>query len=160
MKFLRWCDKILTRAEEILLFVVTMIGLIDLFIAVVLRYTIRYTLSSASEVMREVIIITTFIGLSLGVKNRAMLKIDVLPQIFPRLKKPLEFISNLGILIFAILVIYYGWQMVQQQAATHQTTIILRIPLQYLYLVLPVAGILMTIRVLQVIYEDIKGKKE
>jgi len=160
MKFLRWCDKILTRAEEIFLFVVTMIGLIDLFIAVVLRYTIKYTLSSASEVMREVIILTTFIGLSLGVKNRAMLKIDVVPQLFPALKKYLDFISNVATLIFAVMLVYWGWAMVKQQAATHQTTIILRIPLQYLYMVLPVTGVLMFIRTLQVMYEDYKKLKE
>ncbi len=159
MEFLKKCEKILTKAEEILLFTVTMIGLIVLFVAVTLRYTINYTVSSASEIMREVIIITTFIGLSLGVKNRAMLKIDVLPQLFPKFKKPLEFISNIGILIFGILIAYYGWQMVKQQAATHQTTIILQIPLQYLYMVLPVTGILMIIRVLQVIYEDFTKKE-
>ncbi len=158
MNFLKKCDKILTRAEEILLFTVTMIGLIVLFVAIVLRYSINYTLSSASEIMREVIIISTFIGLSLGVKNRAMLKIDVLPQIFPKLKKALEFISNLSILVFGVVIVYYGWQMVEQQAATHQTTILLRIPLQYLYMVLPVTGFLMIIRVLQVIYEDLSGK--
>ncbi len=160
MEFLKKCEKILTKAEEILLFTVTMIGLIVLFVAVTLRYTINYTLSSASEIMREVIIITTFIGLSLGVKNRAMLKIDVLPQLFPKLKKPLEFISNVSILVFGILVTYYGWQMVKQQAATHQTTIILQIPLQYLYMVLPVTGILMIIRVLQVMYEDFTQKEK
>ena len=160
MEFLKKCEKILTKAEEILLFTVTMIGLIVLFVAVTLRYTINYTLSSASEIMREVIIITTFIGLSLGVKNRAMLKIDVLPQLFPKLKKTLEFISNISILIFGIVVTHYGWQMVKQQAATHQTTIILQIPLQYLYMVLPVTGVLMIIRVLQVMYEDFSHKEK
>ncbi len=159
MWFLKKCEKILTKAEEILLFTVTMIGLIDLFIAVTLRYTIKYTLSSASEIMREVIIVTTFIGLSLGVKNRAMLKIDVLPQIFPKLKKPLEFISNISILVFGVLVTYYGWEMVKQQAATHQKTILLQIPLQYLYMVLPVTGILIIIRVCQVMYEDFTKKE-
>ena len=160
MKFLKFCDEILTRAEEIFLFLLTMFGLIVLFISVVLRYTINYTLSSASEIMREVIILTTFIGLSLGTKNRSQLRIDILPQLFPKFKKFFDFIANLSILVFGILVIIYGWQMVKQQAMTHQTTILLRIPLQYLYMVLPVTGVLLIIRSIQVIYEDVFKKEE
>ncbi len=160
MEFLRKCDKILTKAEEILLFTVTMIGLIVLFVAVVLRYTINYTLSEASEIMREIIIISTFIGLSLGTKNRAQLKIDILPQLFPKLKKPLDLICNVSIFVFGLIIIYYGAQMVKQQAITHQKTILLQIPLQYLYMVLPVTGVLLVIRSLQVIYEDFFKKEE
>ena len=50
--------------------------------------------------------------------------------------------------------------MVKQQAITHQKTILLQIPLQYLYMVLPVTGVLLVIRSLQVIYEDFFKKEE
>ena len=38
---------------------------------------------------------------------------------------------------------------------THQKTIILQIPLVYLYAVLPLMGILMFIRAMQVMYQDV-----
>ena len=41
------------------------------------------------------------------------------------------------------------------QLQTHQKTIILRIPLVYLYAMLPLMGGMMLIRTIQVIYEDI-----
>jgi TRAP-type C4-dicarboxylate transport system permease small subunit len=41
------------------------------------------------------------------------------------------------------------------QLRTHQKTIIMQIPLVYLYAVLPLMGTMMLIRALQVIYQDI-----
>jgi TRAP-type C4-dicarboxylate transport system permease small subunit len=41
------------------------------------------------------------------------------------------------------------------QYRTHQKTIIMQIPLAYLYGMLPLMGILMFIRTLQVIYQDV-----
>lgn len=159
VKFLKTVDKILAFFEEWTLFITTMLGLMVLFIAVVLRYTISYTIPWSQEIVREVIIYTTFIGCSVAVKNRAMLKIDALVQVVPKLKTPCDYIANFGTIIYSLIVIKYGWEMVVQQYQTHQYTIILQIPIYLLYLILPVMGILMLIRVLQVLYEDITKKK-
>ncbi len=159
LKFLKTIDKILSFFEEWTLFITTMLGLIVLFIAVVLRYTISYTIPWSQEIVREVIIYTTFIGCSVAVKNRAMLKIDALVQVVPKLKTICDYIANLGTLFFSLIIIKYGWQMVIQQYSTHQYTIILQIPIYLLYLILPTMGVLMLIRVLQVFYEDITKQK-
>ena len=83
-----------------------------------------------------------------------MIKIDALVQLAPRLKMPLSYFSNLVTLIFSAMMIYYGWLMAALQVRTFQKTIILEIPLVYLYAILPVMGVMMFIRTLQVIYED------
>jgi TRAP-type C4-dicarboxylate transport system permease small subunit len=54
------------------------------------------------------------------------------------------------------MMIYYGWLMAALQVRTHQKTIIMQIPLVYLYAILPLMGVLMLIRVIQVFYEDIQ----
>jgi TRAP-type C4-dicarboxylate transport system permease small subunit len=90
-----------------------------------------------------------------------MIKIDASVQLLPKLKVPLNFFSNLVTLIFAYMMIHYGWLMVAMQVRTHQKTIIMQIPLAYLYAILPAMGVLMFIRTIQVIYQDImelKGK--
>jgi len=50
--------------------------------------------------------------------------------------------------------------MMALQIRTHQKTIIMQIPLAYLYGVLPLMGVLMFIRTLQVIYEDVMELKQ
>ena len=153
-KILDFLDKILTFFEEWTLFVTVMIALISLFFNVVLRYGFNYSLAWSEELVREVIIYTTFIGCSAAVKNRSMIKIDALVQLVPKLKTPLGYFSNLATLIFSAMMIYYGWLMAALQVQTYQKTIIMQIPLVYLYAILPVMGVMMFIRTVQVIYED------
>lgn len=154
-KIMKVLDKILTFFEEWTLFVTVMVALVALFINVVLRYGFNYSLAWSEELVREVIIYTTFIGCCAAVKNRSMIKIDASVQLFPKLKIPLTFFSNFVTAIFSVMMIYYGWRMALLQIRTHQKTIIMQIPLFYLYIVLPLMGSLMLIRVIQVFYQDI-----
>lgn len=155
-KILGVLDKILSFIESWVLFISTFAALIALFVNVVLRYGFNYSLAWSEELVREVIILTTFIGCSAAIKARSMIKIDALVQLVPSLKTPLTFFSNLATLIFASMMIYYGTKMAVLQTATFQKTIIMEIPLVYLYAILPAMGIGMFIRTIQVIHQDIQ----
>ena len=153
-KILDFLDKILTFFEEWTLFVSVIVALVALFVNVVLRYGFNYSLAWSEELVREVIIYTTFIGCSAAVKNRSMIKIDASVQLLPKLKLPLTYFSNFVTIIFASLMIYYGWLMMMLQYRTQQKTIIMEIPLVILYAILPLMGVMMLIRAIQVIYQD------
>ena len=155
-KILSFLDKILTFFEEWTLFITVLVALIALFINVVLRYGFNYSLAWSEELVREVIIYTTFIGCCAAVKNRTMIKIDASVQLLPKLKTPLMFFSNAVILIFSGMLVYYGIGMALLQARTFQKTIILQIPLVYLFAILPLTGLCMLIRTIQVLYQDIQ----
>ncbi len=155
-RILRFLDKILTFFEEWTLLITVMVALTSLFINVVLRYGFNYSLAWSEELVREVIIYTTFIGCSAAIKRQQMIRIDASVQILPKLKIPLTFFSNFVTLIFACILVYYGWLMAVLQLKTHQKTIILQIPLVYLYAILPLTGCMMFIRTIQVIHNDIK----
>ncbi len=152
-------DKIFSFFEEWTIFIAVMVGLISLFVNVVLRYTIHYSLAWSEELIREIIIYTTFIGCSAALKNRSMIRIDALPQIVPFLKKPLDYFSNLCTLGYSVLIFYLGWQMAALQLETHQKTIILGIPLVILYAILPLMGGMMIIRTIMVVWEDFTGQQ-
>jgi C4-dicarboxylate transporter, DctQ subunit len=154
-KVLRVLDKILSFFEEWTLFIAVMVALIALFFNVVLRYGFNYSLAWSEELVREVIIYTTLIGCSAAVRARSMIKIDASVQLLPILKTPLTFFSNTVTLIFSVMMLYYGWKIAALQVATHQKTIILQIPLVYIFAILPLMGGMMLIRVIQVFHEDI-----
>lgn len=155
-KFLAFLDKILSFFEEWTLFIAVMAALLALFVNVVLRYGFNYSLAWSEELVREVIIYTTFIGCSAAVKNRSMIKIDASVQLFPRLKPALTLFSNFATAVFAGMMIYFGWLMVALQLRTHQKTIIMQIPLAYLYAILPLMGAMMLIRAVQLTCQDIE----
>lgn len=154
-KTLDFLDKILTFFEEWTLFIAVMVALAALFCNVILRYGFNYSLAWSEELVREVIIYTTLIGCSAALKNRSMIKIDASVQLFPSLKVPLTFFSNFVTLIFSVIVFYYGLQIAALQVQTHQKTIILQIPLVYIFAILPLMGGMMFIRTIQIFYEDI-----
>ncbi len=152
-------DKVLSFFEDWTLFISVMVALLALFFNVVLRYGFNFTLAWSEELVREVIIYTTFIGCCSAIKKRSMIKIDASVQLFPKLKTSLTYFSNGVILIFSVMMMVYGWQMAAMQARTFQKTIIMQIPLVYLYAILPLTGALMLIRTLQVIYQDFNQSK-
>lgn len=154
-KVLGVLDKILSFFEEWTLFIAVMVALIALFFNVVLRYGFNYSLAWSEELVREVIIYTTLIGCSAAVRARSMIKIDASVQLLPSLKIPLTFFSNTVTLIFSVMMLYYGWKIAALQVVTHQKTIILQIPLVYIFAILPLMGGMMLIRVIQVFHEDI-----
>ncbi len=155
-KIMKTIDRVFSTFEEWTLFITVIVALLSLFANVVLRYGFNYSLAWSEELVRDVIIYTTFIGCSVAVKNRSMIKIDAVVQIFPRLKTPLTLFSNLTVMLFSGMVFYYGIQMADMMARTHQKTIIMKIPLVYLYSVLPLMGVLMFFRAFQAFCEDLK----
>ena len=154
-KTLGFLDKILSFFEDWTLFLSVMVALLALFFNVILRYGFNYSLAWSEEVVREVIMYTTFVGCSVAVKNRSMIKIDALYQLVPGVRFSLSIFSNLVILIFSVMMIYYGVEMAKLQVATDQKTVILQIPIVYLYAFLPLTGFLMFFRTLHVLYDDV-----
>ncbi len=157
-KILKKIDAFITHLEEWTLFVIVMAALVSLFANVVLRYGFNYTLAWSEELVRIVIIYSTFIGASVAVKQRAMIKIDAIVQIFPRLKPALTFYSDILMLVFACMMTFYGYKMAYQQMLTHQKTIIMQIPLVVVYSIMPVVGVMIFIRTMQVMIQDIKNR--
>ena len=88
-----------------------------------------------------------------------MIKIDASVQLLHRLKMPLTYFSNFVTMIFAGMMIYYGWLMVVLQYRTQQKSIIMEIPYFLLYGILPLMGVMMMIRAIQVIYQDFMEQK-
>ncbi len=159
-KILDALDKWLSLFEEWTLFISVFVALIALFANVVLRYGFNYSLAWSEELVREVIIYTTFIGCSAAIKRRSMIKIDALVQLVPKLKMPLTYFSSLATLIFAGMMVWFGYLMAVLQHQTQQKTIILQIPLFILYAILPLMGVLMIVRTVQVLHQDISDHIE
>jgi TRAP-type C4-dicarboxylate transport system permease small subunit len=156
-KILKKLDTIVTDIEEWTLFIIVMAALLSLFANVVLRYGFNYTLAWSEELVRIVIIYSTFVGASVAVKQRAMIRIDAIVQLFPKLKSGLTIYTNLLMLVFAWMMLYYGYKMTSLQYMTHQKTIIMQIPLVIIYAIMPVMGFMVFIRTIQVMIQDFRA---
>jgi C4-dicarboxylate transporter DctQ subunit len=158
-KLLAYIDKALSFFEEWTLFLTVLIAMVALFINVVLRYGFNYSLAWSEELVREVIIYTTFIGCSAAIKNRSTVRIDALVQLVAPLKYPLSIFSYLVNLVFGAVMVYYGYLMAAMQVESHQKTLILQIPTVFLYALLPLMGGMMILRVIIMLYTEINAHR-
>ena len=158
-KLIAIVDKVLTLFEEWTLFITVLVAMVALFFNVVLRYGFSYSLAWSEELVREVILYTTFIGCSVAIKNRSTIRIDALVQLVPVLRYPLGIFSYLVNLVFAVVMIYFGYLLCALQVESDQTTLILQIPTVYLYAILPLMGVLMFIRVLMVMHNEMLSRR-
>ncbi|MEJ5358910.1 MAG: TRAP transporter small permease subunit [Desulfobacterales bacterium] len=155
----RRIDRWLSLFEEWTLFLSVLAAMIALFFNVVLRYGFSYSLAWSEELVREVILYTTFVGCSAAIRSRATVRIDAVVQLVPRLQYPLALFSYGVQLVFAVILIYYGVQLCALQVKSGQSTLILNIPTVYLYALLPLLGVLMILRVLMMAAVDIRARR-
>jgi len=158
-KAFRAIDRTLAFIEDWTLFGTVAAALLAAMANVVLRkLTADVNLYWSDEVVRKVIFIATYIGCVSAIRHRSLIRIDVLPQVFPVLKKPLGVLSNLVVIGFAGLVCWLGLQLTQMMYADqYARTATLGIAEWYFYAVLPLMGVMMVIRSVLVIFEDLRG---
>lgn len=139
-------EKGLSFFEKSTLFLSVMIALVSLFLNVVLRYGFSYNLAWSEELVRLVIIYTTFIGASVAVKQGTQIKIDAVVQFFPKTGRFFEIVAISATIIMACLLIKFGFDIIERMNMTGQSTITLGIPMSVIYSVLPLSGFLMIFR--------------
>lgn len=150
-----------TFVEDWSLFITVMVALLVAIANVALRkLTSDVNLYWSDEVVRKTIYFTTYVGSIAAIRNRALIRIDALPQLFPFMKKPLTLLSHVGVLVFSGFMIYLGYGLtLLVYNDRFAKTASLQIPEWYFYAVLPIMGAMMFIRTLIIMVEDWFGIK-
>jgi TRAP-type C4-dicarboxylate transport system permease small subunit len=157
-KMLKNVDRSLGFIEDWSLFIAVAIALLVAMANVVLRKFTPISLYWSDEVVKKVIFFTTYVGCSAAVRKRALIRIDALPQMVKGLKKPLAAFSHLAVLVFAVLMVRFGWTMtVSAWNDQFARTATLEIPEWLFYAVLPLMGVMLLLRTLLVLIEDWRG---
>ncbi|PLX73787.1 MAG: TRAP transporter small permease [Desulfuromonas sp.] len=155
-KLIRTIHRLLAFVEDWSLFVTVSVALVVAMANVMLRkMTSDVNLYWSDEVVRKVIFFSTYVGCITAIRNRSLIRIDALPQLFPILKKPLTLASHLSVMIFSGFMVWLGvglTRMIYQDQFAKTAS--LQIPEWYFYAVLPVVGGMMFVRTLIVAVED------
>ena len=155
-KLIYTIHRVFALVEDWSLFITVMVALLVAIANVALRkLTSDVNLYWSDEVVRKTIFFTTYVGCIAAIRNRSLIRIDALPQLFPFMKKPLTLLSHLGVLVFSGFMVHLGFALTnlvyQDQFAK---TVSLQIPEWYFYAVFPIMGVMMFIRTLIVMVED------
>src|SRR5690606_22469397 len=109
---------------------------------VVSRYVFGNPFTWTEELARYVFVWMSMLGMAVGVKYGSHIALDILVkklQGTPR--KVLVAVNQLFILAFTVTLTYSGFKLVQ--LGTRQTSPSLGLPMEWVYIVIPVSGLLM-----------------
>lgn len=153
--------KLWTWLEEILASLFFGVGVLLIFYGVVMRYVFNNPQAWVEEVSRYSIIWGTFLGFGMALKHNQHIQVDIL---YDRLNATGKYIINLVAtalsIIFCIIYIYYGWNLVATRFHSGMVSLDMRIPMWIVYLILPISGVLFLLRFIERLVNILRRKDE
>jgi len=129
------------------------------FFQVVGRYLFGKSFFWAEELSRFTMIWIVFLGASVAVSQKAHTRIDFFINLLPPgIRRLIGIFDTVACMTFMLVVSYYSIGIVKISMRNLSTG--LRVPLGFIYIALPVAGVLMTLYFLLQIYHLIIDKKQ
>ena len=158
MKTVRWLDE---HLEEYMVVILTSIMTILLFLQVLFRFVLNLTLAWVEEISLYSMVWLCYFGCSLAIKKREHLKMEIITNFLrPKAKKVFDLISLVLFFAFAVFVLYHVTLLTADILQRGQVTAVLEIPKWIPYAGVPVAFLLMLIRMIQDFVRTISEMKE
>jgi|SRR5690625_494088 len=154
-------DLYLTRFEKVicgsgLIFVTFLI-----FINVVLRYFFNASLSWSDEMVRYIMILISFLGASLCVREGAHISVDFfINKIKGNNRKIMEIFINAVGLLFTVIITILAAQLIYQNIIHPQNSPALQVPMYIPYMSILLGFFLSSVRYIQLIFTDISFLKK
>jgi TRAP-type C4-dicarboxylate transport system permease small subunit len=144
---LRRLSDIANRATEFALVPIVGSFTILLVVSVFSRYLFQLPIVTTIEMTRLAFVWGCFLGTAAGVKRGAHLRIVGLVSLAPARLQPLVPVLVHGsFLMFALMMVWHGWSLADRMFVTTFPT--LGISQGWLYLAIPIAGVLITLHAL------------
>lgn len=145
-----WLAQKINSLIEKILFVLLTCMTIIVFIQVLFRYLLNAPLYWTEEAARYIMIWIVFLGASIGIRRGAHLGFTALvDRSGKKTRRILALVSSLGLLAYSLNITYYGTIITLQN--TQQLSPGLQMPVAFVYLCLPVGGILCIIQLIPIL---------
>lgn len=156
---MKWKELIDVKLEEWALIISTVVIVLLVFLQVLARYIFDISIGWSSELSRYLLIWITWVSASYAIRMREHIRITTVVNLFPAaLKKIVEVFVVIVWFAFALAMAIEGTKVVMAIQMMNQTSSILGWPMWVVYLILPIGGVLMMIRLIQQLYFIFSGK--
>lgn len=147
MKLLKWIDR---NIEEVILVILLILMTVLLFIQVVFRFLLHLPLAWTEEISLYSMVWLCYFGASLAIRNRAHLRVEILMVFLTkRHSKVLDIIADVLFLIFAVVILVISMKLIGSLYSYKVTTAVLKVPKWIPYGGMPLAFLMMVIRLVQ-----------
>lgn len=151
-KFVYYYNKL----EEYLLVGSLIFTVSIVFVQVIMRYLFNSSLSWSEELTRYIFIWQIWLGASIGLRERKHINIEILNGLLKeKWQRVINIISLIIWLGFCIFMVVSGSDLVLNLMQKGSVSSGMRIPLYFVYIVVPLSSGIMALRLLGQIYEII-----
>jgi|SRR5690625_4235590 len=158
MKLLR---KLEENTEEWIAVILFSIMVILVFVQIIFRFVLNFSLDWTEEMARFTFISLVYISASIAVKNNKHLRTQAIFEFLPKkISKYLLLLSNVIWLTFTLFMVKFGYDTVVQILSSAQRSPVLHLKMGYVYMIIPVGFALISIRIIQYIIKDFGDKNE
>ena len=127
-----------------------------IFLQVIYRYVLGESLSFSEELARYMFIWSVAMGSALALRTRSHIGVEILVERLPEtISSQARIVANVLNLTFFGLLIWYGFEMVFE--TMDQESAALELPMGYVYLAVPLSGIILVICEIRNALEDFLG---
>ena len=130
MKLINWLDE--HFEEAILCFLLVAISCI-MGVQLILRNFFGTPIPWSDEICRYMFVWMGGLGVAFATKNASHLRMDILPTMIPALKKPLEVLCDISLVIVGFILIRGSIPFFANLEKTHQLSAAMKIPMKYVY---------------------------
>ncbi len=154
-----WLNRVVDWIENILVTSLVLIATLVAIIQVIARYVFNNSLYWSEELILYSLISMSFLTMGMGVRYASHISVDAVYAFAgPRTARILQIGAACLGLIFAVVLVWYGSRLVMNTSRMGQLSPAMRIPVGYIYAVIPAAGTFMALRYLLVLRELILGQ--
>lgn len=149
--------KVYDNIEEYLLVGSLVFNVILVFVQVIMRSVFNYSLSWSEELSRYIFIWQTWLGASTALKYSEHIKVELLFSLVKnkRVQNLVKCLANVIWLLFSLFLAFNGWELTQSMIARNALSSGMRVPLAFIYVTLPFSSLIISLRLLPVIYNDL-----
>ena len=128
-----------------------------LTVQVVARYVFNHSIPWSEELARYVFIWQIWLGSSYCVKENRHIRIDIFTNhLSEGVRRIYEIVITVISMVFCAFLIYKGSEVVMMITNLHQTSPALKIPMQFIYICVPISCALMIIRYIEHIFKLVR----
>jgi len=150
-KFIGYMNLTLKHLLNVIMAVLTL----SVFAQVIFRFLIKHPLAWTEELAIYCLVWLTFLGAAYAMSLKAHIGVEFFTNLFPlKLRRFLYILATVASIAFYLIMVIQGYDLVRQSLT--QLTPVLRLPMGYVYSVIPISGLFLIINLIHLFFKEIK----
>ena len=147
-KIIEWIDR--TPVTKFLSSILIMLMAVIMVVNVFTRFFLGFSFNWGDEIIRYMCVYMSFLGIAAGFRYSVHIGVSVfVEKLFPEgVRKYFRILADIITIVFLVLLIVFGYILVQRIIGSGQTSAALKVPMYMIYGIVPVSAVISIAQIL------------